>query len=294
MKRSTPIILVCILLMFEAICAQGGRMNRRKDKDTNEVSVKKPYVDLLYGQSTISRNGFSGEFTDATIYGISLGMKKEKTYKDSGDIIIQDKTGLIFSLGRTPAIGQSDSLYWAIPLASTNTMEFWSLGSVNGSGYGYKFGESALILNVEDNATWNSFSPRSFALMQTPGDWQYMRDMDGTMRFGSSMTSSIECRLGNTLTLNGGYTWNQVLPRHMFWYWLGSEVIEGLAGAAIDNVISNFGNISSKSLPVIHFILKSALLYGVKELRRTHMNWPFETVTPMNITYWNIGVGLTL
>lgn len=294
MKRSTPIILACILLMSEAIFAQGGRMNRRKDKDTNEVSVKKPYVDLFYGQSSISRNGFLGEFSDATIYGISLGLKKEKMHKESNDIIIQDKTGLTFSLGRTPEIGQSDSSYWSIPVASTNTMEFWSLGSVNGTGYGYQFGENALILTVEDNATWNSFIPRSFALAQTPLDWQYMRDMDGTMRFGSSMTSSIECRLSNTLTLKGGYTWNQVLPRHMFWYWLGSEVIEGLAGAAIDNVITNFGNISPKSLPVMHFILKSALLYGVKELRRTQMNWPFETATPMNITYWNIGVGLTL
>lgn len=294
MKTTTPIIILFIVLLSESVFAQGGRAYKKKDKDTNEVTIKIPYVDVLYGESHIQRNGMSGEISNVTIYGISLGLKKEKEHKESDDIIVQDKNGLTFSLGRAPQTAQSDSTYWNIPVVSSNTLEFWSLGSVNGTGYGYKFGNNVLMLNVEDNATWNSFSPRSFDIMQNPTDWQYMRDMDGTMRLGSSMTSSIECRLGNTLTLNGGYTWNQVLPRHMFWYWLGSEVIEGLAGAAIDNVISNFGNISPKSLPVMHFILKSALLYGVKELRRTHMNWPFETATPMNITYWNIGVGLTL
>ncbi len=294
MIQTTPIIVLCFLLVSTTIFAQGGRVNQLKSKDTSEVSIKRPFVDLIYGESQISRNGMTGGISDVTIYGISIGLKKEKEHKESKDIIVQDKTGLHFSLGRSPETGKSDSTYWSIPVGPSNTMEFWSLGSINGSAYGYKFGENAIILNVEDNATWNSFSPRSFDIMQNPTDWQYMRDMDGTMRLGSSMTSSIECRLGNTLTLNGGYTWNQVLPRHMFWYWLGSEVIEGLAGAAIDNVIANFGNISPKSLPVMHFILKSALLYGVKELRRTHMNWPFETATPMNITYWNIGVGLTL
>ena len=294
MKTSTPIIILCFLLFSDALFAQGGRVNRKKDQDTNEVSNKIPYVDVLYGESQIQRNGMSGDISNVTIYGISLGLKKEKGHKESNDIVVQDKNGLTFSLGRAPETGQSDSTYWNIPVGSSNTLEFWSLGTVNGTGYGYTFGDNVLMLNVEDNATWNSIDPRSFARSQTPADWQYMRDMDGTMRLGSSMTSSIECRISNTLTLNGGYTWNQVLPRHMFWYWLGSEAIEGLAGAAIDNVISNFGNISPKSIPVMHFILKSALLYGMKEIRRTHMNWPFETVTPMNITYWNIGVGLTL
>jgi hypothetical protein len=130
--------------------------------------------------------------------------------------------------------------------------------------------------------------------MQGPADWQYIMDFDGTMRLSSSMTSSLEFRVSNTVSLTGGYTWNQVMPRHLFWYWMGSEIIEGLAGNAVDRLIENFTEMSPKSQPVMHFVLKSAVLYGMKEMRRKYMNWPFETASPMNITYWNIGVGLTL
>jgi len=131
-------------------------------------------------------------------------------------------------------------------------------------------------------------------LVKGPADWQNIMDFDGTMRLSSSMTSSLEFRVSNTVSLTGGYTWNQVMPRHLFWYWMGSEIIEGLAGNAVDRLIENFTEMSPKSQPVMHFVLKSAVLYGMKEMRRKYMNWPFETASPMNITYWNIGVGLTL
>jgi hypothetical protein len=150
------------------------------------------------------------------------------------------------------------------------------------------------MLTVEDNVSWTSINPRSYSLSQNPSDWQYVMDMDGTMRYGSSMTSSMEVRVSNTFSLTGGYTWNQVMPRHMFWYWMGSEIIEQAATTAIDKLIEKYTDISPKSQPVMHFVLKSAALYGMKELRRKYMNWPFETASPMNITYWNIGVGLTL
>ncbi|MFM7340845.1 MAG: hypothetical protein ACKO2H_12110, partial [Bacteroidota bacterium] len=77
MKTSTPIIILCFLLFSDALFAQGGRANRRKDKDTNEFSIKKPYVDVLYGESQIQRNGMLGEISNVTIYGVSLGLKKE-------------------------------------------------------------------------------------------------------------------------------------------------------------------------------------------------------------------------
>jgi len=295
MRYTTPMIIALTLLFSSTlIFAQGGRRKNRAKNDTIDVSVKKPYLDVYYGNAQLSRQGMSGEISNTDIYGIAIGVKKEKEHKESDEVIIQDKNGISLTLGSAQDLQQSDSLYQGVPLTNTNALDFWSLGFINGMGYGYKWGSSTLMLTVEDNTSWTSINPRTYSLMQGPADWQNIMDFDGTMRLRSSMTSSLEFRVSNTVSLTGGYTWNQVMPRHLFWYWMGSEIIEGLAGNAVDRLIENFTEMSPKSQPVMHFVLKSAVLYGMKEMRRKYMNWPFETVSPLNITYWNIGVGLTL
>ena len=295
MRYTTPMIIALTLLFSSTlIFAQGGRRKYRAKNDTIDVSVKKPFLDVYYGNAQLSRQGMSGEISNTDIYGIAIGVKKEKEHKESDEVIIQDKNGISLTLGSAQALQQSDSLYQGVPLTNTNALDFWSLGFINGMGYGYQWGSSTLMLTVEDNTSWTSINPRTYSLMQGPADWQNIMDFDGTMRLSSSMTSSLEFRVSNTVSLTGGYTWNQVMPRHLFWYWMGSEIIEGLAGNAVDRLIENFTEMSPKSQPVMHFVLKSAVLYGMKEMRRKYMNWPFETVSPVNITYWNIGVGLTL
>ena len=295
MRYTTPMIIALTLLFSSTLVfAQGGRKKNRAKNDTVDVSVKKPYLDVYYGNAQLSRQGMTGEISNTDIYGIAIGVKKEKEHKESDEVIIQDKNGISLTLGSAQALQQSDSLYQGVPLTNTNALDFWSLGFINGMGYGYQWGSSTLMLTVEDNTSWTSINPRTYSLMQGPADWQNIMDFDGTMRLSSSMTSSLEFRVSNTVSLTGGYTWNQVMPRHLFWYWMGSEIIEGLAGNAVDRLIENFTEMSPKSQPVMHFVLKSAVLYGMKEMRRKYMNWPFETASPMNITYWNIGVGLTL
>lgn len=295
MRYTTPMIIALTLLFSSTLVfAQGGRRKNRAKNDTIDVSVKKPFLDVYYGNAQLSRQGMSGEISNTDIYGIAIGVKKEKEHKESDEVIIQDKNGISLTLGSAQDLQQSDSLYQGVPLTNTNALDFWSLGFINGMGYGYQWGSSTLMLTVEDNTSWTSINPRTYSLMQGPADWQNIMDFDGTMRLSSSMTSSLEFRVSNTVSLTGGYTWNQVMPRHLFWYWMGSEIIEGLAGNAVDRLIENFTEMSPKSQPVMHFVLKSAVLYGMKEMRRKYMNWPFETASPMNITYWNIGVGLTL
>jgi len=295
MRYTTPMIIALTLLFSSTlIFAQGGRRKNRAKNDTIDVSVKKPFLDVYYGKAQLSRQGMSGEISNTDIYGIGIGVKKEKEHKESDEVIIQDKNGISLTLGSAQDLQQSDSLFQGVSLTNTNALDFWSLGFINGMGYGYQWGSSTLMLTVEDNTSWTSINPRTYSLMQGPADWQNIMDFDGTMRLSSSMTSSLEFRVSNTVSLTGGYTWNQVMPRHLFWYWMGSEIIEGLAGNAVDRLIENFTEMSPKSQPVMHFVLKSAVLYGMKEMRRKYMNWPFETASPLNITYWNIGVGLTL
>lgn len=295
MKEKHILLIITVLLISNNIVlAQGNGDKSIKKEDSVKSSISRNFLDIYFGESELTREGLKGEDLNSNVYGIVLGDKKERKHSDSNNVIFQEKIGLSLILGSGKNIQSSDSLYQGISLTNANALDFWSLGFVMGKGYGYDWGDATLMLTVEDNFSWTSISPRSFDKSQTPNDWQYIMDFDGPMRYGSSMTSSMEIRVSNTFSLTGGYTWNQVMPRHMVWYWMGSEFMELFTTVSIDKLMEKYIDISPKSQPVMHFILKSAALYGMKELRRKYMNWPFETASPMNITYWNIGVGLTL
>lgn len=295
MKDKYLLLIITVLLISNNIVfAQGNGDKNIKKEDSVKSSIQRSFLDVYYGESQLTREGLKGEAINTNVYGILLGGKEEKKHSDSNNVIIQDKYGLSLTLGSAKNVQSSDSLYQGVSLTNANALDFWSLGIITGKGYGYDWGDAILMLTVEDNITWTNISPRSYNISQTQNDWQYIMDFDGPLRYGSSMTSSMEIRVSNTFSLTGGYTWNQVMPRHMVWYWMGSEIMELFATRSIDVMMEKYIDISPKSQPVVHFILKSAALYGMKELRRKYMNWPFETASPMNITYWNIGVGLTL
>ena len=75
---------------------------------------------------------------------------------------------------------------------------------------------------------------------------------------------------------------------------MGSEIIEGAADGIAGMVArTTFGRSSPKSLPIFNFILRNAVAYGFKELRREKMNWPFDTAAPLNITSWNVGLSVS-
>ena len=59
----------------------------------------------------------------------------------------------------------------------------------------------------------------------------------------------------------------------------------------LDAFINEILNSSPAAGPVVFFILKSALGYGLYELRQDKMNWPFTSAPP--IAFDNIKFGVT-
>jgi hypothetical protein len=45
--------------------------------------------------------------------------------------------------------------------------------------------------------------------------------------------------------------------------------------------------------PVVAFILKGAISYGMYELRSNNMNWPIKTAEPMMFDNYKVGITFT-
>lgn len=256
-------------------------------------SVRRPRITATYGQAEFTRMGLSDMTHGMTLYSGSIGMEQYRSLIVDRDIVRVKNDGLFVQVGQAGSMPTLDSSFDGVPLAAHTSMNVLVFGFVDESGYGYALGEnSSLRLLVSDHSTWTSVKPQTYASMDTAG-WQQVRDFVGTVRFGSTMAPTVEWKVGSALSLRASYTWTQVLPRHMFWYWAGSELIEGVADGIAGMVVRSFGRASSKSLPVFNFILRNAVAYGFKELRREKMNWPFDTAAPLNITSWNVGLSVT-
>jgi hypothetical protein len=59
----------------------------------------------------------------------------------------------------------------------------------------------------------------------------------------------------------------------------------------LDKFIDEIFESSPSAAPVVNFMLKSALTYGMYELRKDKMNWPFNSDSPL--TYDQFKFGLT-
>lgn len=257
------------------------------------ASIRRPRIMAQYGMAEFSRVGLSDMTHGLTMFGGSVGMEQYRRMLVDGDIIRIKNDGVFLHVGQAGSMATLDSSFDGVPLAAHTSTDLLVFGSIDESGYGYAIGEnSSLRFLVCDHSTWTSVKPRTYAEMDTAG-WQQVRDFTGSVRFGSTMAPTVEWRMGSTLSLRASYSWTQVLPRHMFWYWAGSELIEGIADGIAGAMVKSFGRSSTASLPVMNFILRNAVAYTFKELRREKMNWPFDTVAPLNITSWNVGLAVT-
>jgi hypothetical protein len=88
-----------------------------------------------------------------------------------------------------------------------------------------------------------------------------------------------------------GYERSIVFERHLFWKWAGSGIIEVAAQGLLDAFIKEIFKSSPSAGPIVYFVLKSALGYGLYELRQEKMNWPFSSAPP--IAFNNIKFGVT-
>jgi len=246
-------------------------------------SYKSPSVSVTYGFSSMNLQNFSGSFASPNIPELKLGYTSEKpTWESEG--IFKYKYNYVYlsnvttDIQGTPGENEIESSLWRFGFG-------WS------GGYGYDLGSSAITPYNSTSLGWSKLDVKNF-----PADEQdrnkLMRYHDA-FRFGSGSEAGLRIKVIPQVTLEAGYERSVIFERHLFWKWAGSAIIEAAGQFALDSFIDKIRDSSPYAAPVVGFVLKGALAYGIYELRQEKMNWPFSSASPLAYDQFKFGMTFT-
>lgn len=304
-KKILLLILLCLIPVFQVFSqseddstGSWGKRWKHHWKDNYDfvhiVINGKPTISLLYGFSKINLKNSAEKFDDANLAELKIGYTTERSKTDADNIISYRYRYLVLSkvssyLFKAPP---DNNNYYSQGFATS----MWRAGLMKSSGYGYKFGQTALILYNSSGFLWSRVDvkpvPTFVSFTGNPPNNQHAYDrFNEAVRFGTSGEGGARFELSKLVTLDAGYERSIIFPRHLFWKWAGSFIIESAAQSLVDGFVDEVFGSSPQLAPVVSFVLKNALSYGIYELRQDKMNWPFDSEAPLS--YDQVKIGLT-
>jgi hypothetical protein len=256
------------------------------DEEWTDWESKNPTISFHYGISELSRKDIHSSFTDNALLELKLGYTTLKTSKFAESLNKYRYNYLFITHNSTNLSGASDS-----PLdIETNN---WRFGFARSSGYGYKIGKNASVIPYFTGSwDWTVIDYKvSSNIDQLIEDEPRLMLYDDAFRFGTSNEGGIRIQATKFITVEAGYERSIVFQRHLFWKWAGSSIIELASHGLLDAFINEIIKSSPETGPIVYFVLKSALGYGIYELRKDKMNWPFTSASP--IMFDNVKFGVT-
>jgi hypothetical protein len=243
----------------------------------------RPALSFLYGFSNMNLKDAQRTYADPNLMEFKIGYtSKRATWRDDDIFNYSNK---YFQIS-----------YFSTELANTPNnadvqSKMWRIGFGKASGYGYDFGGFNIVPYHASGLTWSRVEMlpdkiQTFAALPPSG----LEDYDQTMRFGTSAEGGLMFTFANHYTVETGYERSIIFRRHLFGKWVMSAIIEDAAQSLLDGFIDDISDHSPKAVPIVNFLLKNALSYGIYELRQSKMNWPFNTEPPLSYDQFKFGV----
>lgn len=261
---------------------------QEKDKDKNykifddDYFYKgRPTMALSYGNTWISLKNSGISFDNSPMFELKLGYAYEGKSKYTNYIQRFRNNFALLTY-----------------FAPQNFDLAWKIGLGNSSGYGYKIGKnSGLFLYNSNSIDWTRYDGGdpviTFNMFADNGYYSTIQDFNKTFRFGTGTEAGIIMPFGGIFNFQVQFDRTLVFPRHLVWKHLGSVIIEGVGQSVLDGFIHAVFKASPESGPIVNFLLKNGLAFGLYELRRSKMNWPFETAEPMLFDSFKGGLSIT-
>jgi hypothetical protein len=244
---------------------------------------KQPAISLNYGLSDISRKDVETPFTDNNLLELKLGYRSKQKTKYADYIEKSVFNYLFLNRNTTNLAGGS---------GTTGDIETknWQFGAGWSKEYGYKIGKDASITPYYTSTmNWTRIVFPDDSL--NSNDERIKQLYDEAFRFGTSSEAGVRIQPIKLITFEAGYERAIVFERHLFWKWAGSGIIEVAANGLLDVFIKEIFKSTPAAGPIVFFVLKSALNYGIYELRQDKMNWPFSSAPP--VAFDNVKFGVT-
>jgi hypothetical protein len=244
----------------------------------------RPAISLQYGLANLDRKDLQSQFVDPNLLEVKLGYIKDRVAWETDNIIRHSYKYLYLSNESNKHAGKE-------AVGSEIESDMWRFGIGRLSGYGYKLGENAAIIPYYAyTLNWSNIDfKESTAEFDNP-DREILNLYDKSFRFGTSSEGGVRIKLIDNLILDAGYERSIVFQRHLFWKWAGGAIMEAAAQGLLDGFVSEVFESSPVAGPIVNFLLKNALAYGIYELRQDKMNWPFNSEAPIAYDQFKFGV----
>ena len=294
MKKVITTILICFLFVGAALAQEEdstGTQGRHHhwshwENDFNflhEGFRGRPTLSFLYGFSNISLKNAQRTYANPDLMELKIGYTSKRSTWDDDNIFNYSNKYLQIS-------------YFSTELANTPNnpdvqSKMWRLGFGKASGYGYDFGNFNLVPYHASGFSWSRVEmlpDKVQTLVAFPPSG--LEDYDKTIRFGTSAEGGLKFTFADHYTIEAGYEKSIIFRKHLFGKWVMSSVIEDATQSLLDGFIDEILDRAPKAAPVVNFLLKNALSYGIYELRQSKMNWPFNTEPPLSFDQFKFGV----
>lgn len=238
---------------------------------------KHPYLSLYTGFNTseYSKISSTNELKTQNYALFYLGFSKIRPENK-----VQDDA--IFKITRSGLFIGNFSTKWFSSQNGNLDISMWRFGvDFSDDGWGYKLATNTYLFFVFGNSLiWSKIDVDELSVLQQP-DSLLLGIFSEQLRFGNAFHSGVSLVLFKGFSLDFRFERALIYPGHKFWYWFGSYLIEGVSHYLLDRFIEEVLESSPKAAPIVNVLLKSALSYGIYELRKTKMNWPFNTESPL-------------
>lgn len=257
------------------------------DKFRGAKFLEKPTLEMSYGISEIGIDGLSSGLSPAGMLELKLGYSTQrKSYYNK-------KSVLKYLNGFTFLSVASTDLNTNVKSVSELNSETWRFGLGMKQGYGVEIGESAIMPYTSGAFVWSRLN-----LQGTPGtlaenDLNLLSNFNESFRFGTLSESGINLQIVPLITLQAKYERAIVFPRHLFAVQMGSMFIETVGAYMLGDFIDNVMRNSPVLGTIVSFALKSGYSYGIYELRKSEMNWPFGGEAPLSFDTYKVGMTFT-
>lgn len=257
----------------------------------------RPTIELNYGIPKLDIKSLNTEFGKTGLAEVKVGYS---TLREYAEYISKYRFRYLFLDNFSKEFGEKEN--------NINKLgtEIWRFGIGWQEGYGYQIGKSAIIPYTSNTAVWTRLKPVDYYLIDPASSTKNLEktglhQMDAktldlfndAFRFGTSTEGGIKIQPVPLLTLNAGFERTVVFPRHLFWKHLGSMCIEWVGLGMADFFTREIMDESPGAGPIMNFILKNAVSFGMYQLRREKMNWPFNSAEPLTIDTFKFGVTFT-
>jgi hypothetical protein len=307
--KKTIFVLISMLLLFNVAIGQfvvstTPGVSNFDFKFSRKISTA---IRLDYGNnfSSFRQNNLQTLTNSLYSFNIDLGIAGIQ------DVLIETKINYAYSKDTIPAnikekydTALSNNSFYGFGLSYINTSanneiskpnltSIFIIGPVDLEGWGYKFSNNQGIkFLTSDNISWFWIDYTTVENTYADNEYADITDLGTSVRFGNKYQSEISVQIYKGISIYGNASRLVVFPRTLFWKMTGSTIIFGIGGLALDYFTNKIKTSNPCFSPAVNFILKTGLNYGITELQKKKMNWPFNSVSPLMIDQYRVGLQL--